>query len=539
MSPHFDLSTVCNVLKLVRPVAQQFAPELLKKYEVLLEEKTQKQKPAIMIHGMYSHGKSTLINALLGEEKAPIGATPTTDGIDRYDWENGACILVDTPGVEAMIHHDKIAEEELKRSELVVFVVESGSVEARELWEKLVATVMAGHKTCLVINDFDGCMANPEKMERLKDAYRQRIQEQSKQSSQSIANIVEQVPLYFINAKSALKARLEKKEMLLRRSGLPKLEEAFVHLASSFSLSDTVAVLCNSLRALVATCRGNMAAAGGDNLLEAAEEKLQAMFKAKNETLLNCKRDLDKKVSVLRPSLMSIFERATDENSVRYELQGVAITLGEELSECIKKHMERSGVKIKELCQEFDAIRLDMDLGHVPDGNTKASGMSMSLVDTALKIDWEKMFGGIDIGQYIQKNIFNVLTKMKECLPSLFEGKGKVALQKMSTQITTSLGMIFAFGSILWQIYNAHSEREAAKEKEQRRLQAISDAACEAQENLRRIFLELLDKMIADLFEPFISPIEDKVRQLRNINTSMKNQKEILDCAEDILKFAS
>ena len=48
-----------------------------------------------MLFGAYNAGKSTLINALLGEERAVVGDIPTTDAVHRYDWDGH--IMLDTP----------------------------------------------------------------------------------------------------------------------------------------------------------------------------------------------------------------------------------------------------------------------------------------------------------------------------------------------------------------------------------------------------------------------------------------------------------
>ena len=58
----------------------------------------------VMILGNYNAGKSSLINALLGEEVAAIGDIPNTVNAGRYEWNN--CCLLDTPGVNAPIEHE-------------------------------------------------------------------------------------------------------------------------------------------------------------------------------------------------------------------------------------------------------------------------------------------------------------------------------------------------------------------------------------------------------------------------------------------------
>ena len=74
----------------------------------------------VVVYGAYNAGKSTLINALLGEERARVGDIPTTDRVDAYDW-NGYRLL-DTPGVNAPIKHEQVTAEQLARIKAIVLV---------------------------------------------------------------------------------------------------------------------------------------------------------------------------------------------------------------------------------------------------------------------------------------------------------------------------------------------------------------------------------------------------------------------------------
>ena len=66
-----------------------------------LYDKVKNAKPEIMFYGIYNAGKSSILNELLGSDQAKVDDVPTTDRIDRYEW-NGYSI-VDTPGVDAPI----------------------------------------------------------------------------------------------------------------------------------------------------------------------------------------------------------------------------------------------------------------------------------------------------------------------------------------------------------------------------------------------------------------------------------------------------
>ena len=74
--------------------------------KVELKKSIENRKLQIMLYGAYNAGKSSLINALLGRDAAVVNDIPTTDKIDKYDW-NGFYLL-DTPGVNAPITHEEV-----------------------------------------------------------------------------------------------------------------------------------------------------------------------------------------------------------------------------------------------------------------------------------------------------------------------------------------------------------------------------------------------------------------------------------------------
>ena len=82
-----------------------------------LRVKSVQNQPRIMVYGYYNAGKSTLLNALMGEVKAEMADRPLTAKVDEYEW-NGYTLL-DTPGIDAPIEHEDIANSELQIEFLV------------------------------------------------------------------------------------------------------------------------------------------------------------------------------------------------------------------------------------------------------------------------------------------------------------------------------------------------------------------------------------------------------------------------------------
>src|SRR5438552_2952980 len=98
----------------------------------------------LVIAGEFNSGKSSFINALLGERVLPEGVTPTTDRINllRYGAAPGEHLaeafltertypaellrelnIVDTPGTNAIVRrHEELTRDYVPRADLVLFV---------------------------------------------------------------------------------------------------------------------------------------------------------------------------------------------------------------------------------------------------------------------------------------------------------------------------------------------------------------------------------------------------------------------------------
>jgi GTP-binding protein EngB required for normal cell division len=134
----------------------------------------------VVVVGEFNSGKSSFVNALLGDNLLPMGITPTTDAIELVRWANRATkepvwrepgvvrewrhpntggpgvVIVDTPGTGSVFRkHEQIAKGFLSRSDLVIFLLSAkrARAETERLYLELARDY--GKKIVVVINQGD------------------------------------------------------------------------------------------------------------------------------------------------------------------------------------------------------------------------------------------------------------------------------------------------------------------------------------------------------------------------------------------------
>lgn len=172
----------------------------------------------VVVIGEFNAGKSTFINALLGDELLAMGITPTTEAIHiirygdqavrkpdlrpdgLYEWRHpktGApgVALVDTPGTGSVFQkHEQTAKAFLHRSDLVIFVISAkhAFAETERLYLSLARDY--GKKIILVVNQTD--LLDPAERQQVRRFVERQVEE-----------LLDLKPLIFmVSAKEGLRA---------------------------------------------------------------------------------------------------------------------------------------------------------------------------------------------------------------------------------------------------------------------------------------------------------------------------------------------
>lgn len=153
----------------------------------------------VVIIGEFNAGKSTFVNALLGEDLLPTGITPTTEVIEliRYndtpirkpvqkddslrEWAHpntGApgVAIVDTPGTGSIFkRHEATAKNFLHRSDMVIFLLSAKRAFAETERLYLETAKNYGKKIILVVNQID--LLEPNEQSTVKRFIQQQVKE--------------------------------------------------------------------------------------------------------------------------------------------------------------------------------------------------------------------------------------------------------------------------------------------------------------------------------------------------------------------------
>ncbi|WDL98210.1 dynamin family protein [Alicyclobacillus sp. ALC3] len=108
--------------------------------------------------GLFSAGKSSLLNALLGGGALETGAVPTTSEVAQVAMRDteGRVLLYDTPGIDSTDEaHQRATEAVLHRADVVVLVADYQHVEAEANLELAHTLTSEGKRVWFVINQVD------------------------------------------------------------------------------------------------------------------------------------------------------------------------------------------------------------------------------------------------------------------------------------------------------------------------------------------------------------------------------------------------
>ena len=212
----------------IDPVDQRTIRETLERLDELF---------LIVVAGEFNSGKSSFLNALLGEQLLPEGVTPTTDAITLLSYgdevsselqSSGVRLtnfpapvlrqltIVDTPGTNAVIRrHEQLTREFIPRADLVLFTTSADRpfTESERTFLELIKEW--GKKITIVLN----------KIDILNDREREQVLGFIREHAQQLLGVTPEI--FPVSARQAVRARQsegEERERLWEASQFGAIE---------------------------------------------------------------------------------------------------------------------------------------------------------------------------------------------------------------------------------------------------------------------------------------------------------------------------
>ncbi len=275
----------------LRLINEQTDSDSQRKFRELLADLAE-DRFTLAVVGQFNHGKSSLMNALLGLERLPVGVVPLTSVITKVSYGNPERVLiefqrsslkdeipleclpeyvteignpgnqkqiaavdvqlpseflrrglffVDTPGVGSVIAANTTTTEKfLPQADAVIFVTSFDSPLSREELEFLAKVREHVRKVFFVVNKLD-LIAPAQRDQVLKFVHQQLEQEAG----------LAQPRLFAVSALLGLEAKLSGSGERLAESGLPALEESLVQFLTTEKTGEFLVRTCDRALSLL------------------------------------------------------------------------------------------------------------------------------------------------------------------------------------------------------------------------------------------------------------------------------------------------
>lgn len=496
--------------------------------ETDFEQKKLNPDASIMVYGVYNAGKSTLINALLGREEAKMDDIPTTDEVDSYPW--GKYSILDTPGVDAPIEHEKVTREQMLQADAVIFVVDPlGTIEEEKTLSVLVDLLEKRKQVFMVFNDKKGL--SDENFIKLKEQTRKQIQQIA--AERGLHDILKDIPIARINAKRALNGQLNGKPALVEQSGYPAFKDQLIEFLDSISPNDVYDRLHHRLSVFldkqVDAVKGLQS---DENEIKRFDAFIEKMISEKSDLSERMKREIKKGRQEIKDKIKRAFRM--NPQGCEEHIKSILSDSAEEIQDHLQKSLEETWQMLQKEINELEAImpalhqyQPTISMPHStqdhPDEpvsmlSTPAASVSSDATSQLITSAAQKMTAVVK-----PEHVVDTLKTVKTMLPSLMSGIGIKTMEKWANTFITkfipyigpAVSTIFALKDLLAGDSEEKALREHMERKNQERErfeQQIEDFSIEVADAFKKTMHDNLLQVIDDFF----SQVESQVINMRN-----------------------
>lgn len=499
-----------------------------------LHGKAQQLHPRIMVYGNYNAGKSTLLNALMGRADAKMADRPETAEVTEYQWQSYT--LLDTPGIDAPIEHEEVAENQLQNSEVVLFVVAAGgATDEAKTWERLVNIVAADRRVMLIVNNKSGVKFGDRDYIGITDSLRSHLQRAA--NERGIEDILDRIPVQWVNAKSALKGRLEDKTALVTASGLVELEEA---LSDFLQQSDTGTIFTACRKDLVVAIEQaslRLVQAGSNRQAEALSKAKLQIENERTRLTVSLNDHLDGDCRKAKQAIVNLITEVAqgqirgDTNQAMEEGAACVVqTLGDSLMLTLQIELPKTQQSLSEIGEKLAESTLSHANASLNASLDPSDDSDDSVLSPAIKDALKKVPMG-NVKDMTEQGVKAALELGKEFLPKLFKGIGPKTMGRWASTAGRWAGPLVQVGVALYDIYQAIRVENAEKAAQARRTKAIDDSASSFVHDLRQAYQLQITLVVEQVFKPMDEWISAQSQALVQQDTAAENDRVLLEQA--------
>ena len=526
------------------------ADALAKSFANINATKIRTVEPEIMVYGIYNAGKSSILNELIGADKAKVEDVPTTDSVDYYDWQGYK--IADTPGIFAPIEHEEVTEAHLKKADIVLFVMSTtGSNEKAENYQRMKSIADAGKKIIIVLNDKNGDLGkNDDVIQTIK----QKVDINMRQVG--IDNVDEKYCIVTVNAARARKGRTENKPTLVAKSGLAELQDVIL---SELKRTTSFDILRGGIRQLEGVLEDFI------KLLDAREnseliKKMNQVLETFNSQKISMRRQIntyiDTQAEMLGENLPQIIwsnrdNQAQIDEIIKQEIERLNGKIQREIQRQLQDAATILSLELKSFAEiKIDAKSIDAEafkniLAQLSAVNDSASTEIVAAPEKNSSVDLSTIgiAGGLltQSGAELAKHLAK--TGIGQALAGTVLGRIAGSVIPVVGPILTIVGVVSALGKIFGN--NDDNEKLQAQIQQQnlqerRRVEAEMQARQEIGQKCRYLaddiadeFKNAADSSIAEILakyeEPFKNEIANRKAEGEQVSADILKLREIFN----------
>ena len=494
------------------------------------EKKIRSTEPEIMVYGIYNAGKSSILNELMGADKAAVNDVPTTDSVTYYDW-NGYKIA-DTPGIFAPIEHQEVTQSHLKKADVVLFVMSTtGSNEKAENYNRMKEIADAGKKIIIVLNDKNGDLGrNDENIQLIKRQVATNMQKVG------IENVDEKYCIVTVNAMRAKKGRTENKQNLLAKSGLDELKNVIVTELKKTTSFDILRGGIRQIENILDEFIKNLAANENSELVKNMNRVLENFNKQKISMRRQINTYIDTQAEFLGNNLPQIIWANRDNQDKINEVVGAEIQrLNEKVQREIQRQIQDAASILELELQSFAEIKIDaasVDAETFKNILSKLNTVNAQVNSTEIVAQDSNGTDFSNIGL-----VGGILSQSAGAIMKTEIGKAlaKTALGKIIGGAIPVIGPILTIVSVLGALFGGGNDKEkleaqiqARNEQERRRVEAEMQARQELNQkclyladNIAEELKSAADTGIAETLAKYEEPFKNSLKERQNENEQL------------------